>query len=125
MVFKVKENVVIPTPTHYYDKTCRLIKIGPFSIEVIETPGHTRGSVCLLVENNLFTGDTIFAKRPGNTIFPGGNEKELLNSLNIIALLSKKYMIYPGHGHSCLLGEIQYDLLADVQLEWSEVFEKS
>ncbi|MFH0752554.1 MAG: MBL fold metallo-hydrolase [archaeon] len=72
-------------------------KIGPF--EVIQTPGHTSGSVCLyLKENNLlFTGDTLFGKHTGRTDVPTGSDKEMDQSLKKLARFKAKLL--PGHDY--------------------------
>ena len=79
-----------------------------FSLEVLHTPGHSMGSICLLLfgtegEAALFTGDTLFAGSVGRTDLPGGDSLELVKSLQkISARLNKpetqKLALYPGHG---------------------------
>lgn len=76
-----------------------IIKIGDVSLQVIHTPGHTPGSICLIAEGISFTGDTLFAGGIGRTDFPGGNEEKLINSINKkLFTLPEKTIIYPGHG---------------------------
>lgn len=66
---------------------------------VLHTPGHTRGSICLLGENLLFSGDTLFAGSVGRTDFPGGSFRELVISLREQLLpLPDATKVYPGHG---------------------------
>ena len=68
-------------------------------IEVIETPGHTPGSVCFLLGNELFSGDTLFKGTVGRTDLRGGDENLLQNSLqNLLELLPPEIVVYPGHG---------------------------
>lgn len=75
------------------------IKIGQESLKVIHTPGHSKGSICLLGKNELFSGDTIFENGYGRTDLAGGSEKDLKNSLQKLEkLLPKGIIIYPGHG---------------------------
>ncbi|NLC10801.1 MAG: MBL fold metallo-hydrolase [Firmicutes bacterium] len=75
------------------------IKVGSLTLKVLETPGHTRGSICLLVEDALFSGDTIFAGSIGRTDLPGGSYSQIIDSLmNKIVPLPDKTKIYPGHG---------------------------
>ena len=68
------------------------------TIKVISTPGHTKGSVCYLYKDKLFTGDTLFKQSIGRSDFPSGNEKQLANSLiKIIDSLDGTIKVYPGH----------------------------
>ena len=71
---------------------------------MIETPGHTKGSVCLQLDNCLFTGDTIFEKDIGRVDLPGGNKEQLIESLKKISELPTSLKLYPGHGNSTILG---------------------
>lgn len=64
---------------------------------VLHTPGHTPGSVCFLVGDVLFSGDTLFAESCGRTDLPGGNGDQLLRSLRRLAELPGDYDVYPGH----------------------------
>ena len=66
-------------------------------IKVIATPGHTDGSVCFLIENMLFTGDTLFLESVGRTDFKSGNRRELVSSIRKLFALSGDYTVYPGH----------------------------
>ncbi len=85
-----------------------VIKIGKLYFEVIHTPGHTPGSICLKIENILFTGDTIFADGIGRTDFPEGDEERLIKSIKEKILpLPDDFIIYPGHGKSAKLIEFK------------------
>ena len=66
-------------------------------IKVIETPGHTNGSVCYLVDNALFTGDTLFYESIGRTDFATGNSFQMQKSLKKLFSLEGDYKVYPGH----------------------------
>lgn len=66
-------------------------------IKVIATPGHTDGSVCFLVENMLFTGDTLFLESVGRTDFKSGNRRDLVSSVRKLFALNGDYTVYPGH----------------------------
>ncbi len=71
------------------------------SVSVLHTPGHTKGSVCYLVEDQaLFTGDTLFEAGFGRTDLYGGNEQELWKSLKKVLSLEKDVPVYPGHGRA-------------------------
>ena len=75
------------------------IKIGSVSLEVIHTPGHTPGSICLLIDDSIFTGDTLFENGYGRTDLPGGSDEQMRDSLKrLSALLKLNTMVYPGHG---------------------------
>ncbi len=74
-----------------------VIPIGPLSVKVLHTPGHTRGSVSLITEDALFSGDTLFFESAGRTDLPGGSYSELLQSLKKLAQLPGDYKVYPGH----------------------------
>ena len=66
-------------------------------IKVIATPGHTDGSVCFLVDNMLFTGDTLFLESVGRTDFKSGNREQLVSSVKKLYALEGDYVVYPGH----------------------------
>ena len=86
-----------------------LLKDDEFEIRVFETPGHTMGSVCFLVdlagEKMLFTGDTVFNGSVGRTDMPGGSSKELIDSIRRISKLDPGLRIYPGHGPDSTVGD--------------------
>lgn len=73
------------------------LNICGIKIKVIATPGHTDGSVCFLIENMLFTGDTLFLESVGRTDFKTGNRRELVASIKKLFALSGDYSVYPGH----------------------------
>ena len=58
-----------------------VINVGNFKLVVLHTPGHTKSGICLLGDNVVFTGDTLFAGAVGRTDFPGGSFHELMNSI--------------------------------------------
>ncbi len=74
-----------------------ILNIEDIKIEVIATPGHTDGSVTFKVEDNLFTGDTLFLESVGRTDFPTGNKGELIRSVTKLFNLEGDYKVYPGH----------------------------
>jgi len=78
------------------------IKEAGLELEVLHTPGHTPGGICLYAkdEGTVFVGDTLFAGSIGNTEFPEGNMAELLNSINQkLLVLPEKVVCFPGHGN--------------------------
>ena len=79
------------------------LTIAGLSFRVIPTPGHTPGSVCLMVEDALFSGDTLFAGSCGRTDLPGGSWSSISASLKKLAALSGDYRVFPGHGGATTL----------------------
>ncbi|MBQ6601725.1 MAG: MBL fold metallo-hydrolase [Clostridia bacterium] len=79
------------------------LALGDFSVRVIHTPGHTRGSVCYAVSDMIFSGDTLFKGTVGRTDFPGGSFDEIVKSLSKLAFLEGDYKVYPGHDVSTTL----------------------
>ena len=90
--------------THTYEEGDTLSLSG-LTIQVIHTPGHTPGSVCLLIENTMFSGDTLFAGSCGRTDLPGGNWTAIRKSLIRLSSLETNYWVRPGHGESTTLAE--------------------
>ena len=74
-----------------------VIELGKTSIKVMATPGHTKGGVCYIADDCIFTGDTLFFCSCGRTDFPGGSFDEIKQSLNKLAWLKGNYKLYPGH----------------------------
>ena len=82
----------------YYKEGDKLT-VGGLTLDVLETPGHSQGSVCLLVEgqNVIFAGDTLFRCSCGRCDFPGGDYRAMLRSLGRLGKLEGQYTVYPGH----------------------------
>ena len=75
-------------------------KLGSLEIKIIHTPGHYYDSVCFLVENVIFTGDTLFIGRTGRTLSKGSNTSDLYNSVyKKLLTLPGNTIIYPGHNY--------------------------
>lgn len=74
-------------------------------IEVIHTPGHSEGSVCFKVGDNLFTGDTIFSRGTGRCDLYSGDTDKIRASIAMLDTLPDHITIYPGHGIPCSLGD--------------------
>ena len=81
------------------------ISAAGLAFRVLETPGHTRGSVCYLCDDALFSGDTLFAGSCGRTDLPGGDWNTILASLKRLSELPGEYTVYPGHGNSTTLSQ--------------------
>lgn len=79
------------------------LTLAGIPIQVLETPGHTPGSVCLIMEDTLFSGDTLFAGSCGRTDLPCGDARAMRDSLRRLAALSENYRVCPGHGPSSTL----------------------
>lgn len=79
--------------------------VGSLKLEVVHTPGHTKGGISFKVNQSVFTGDTLFAGSIGRTDFPGGSERVLLESIRRHLLsLPDETTIYPGHGPVSTIG---------------------
>lgn len=77
------------------------LKAGSVEIELLHTPGHTPGSQCFKVRNNLVSGDTLFIGACGRTDLPGGNAEELYQSLTQrLAKLPDDTVLFPGHNYA-------------------------
>ncbi|MCD7877177.1 MAG: MBL fold metallo-hydrolase [Cloacibacillus porcorum] len=90
------------------------LKVGKMTLDVIHTPGHTPGGICIVVtdgeEQILISGDTLFARSIGRSDLPGGNEDVLIESLKKLDGLPDKLRVFPGHGPETTIGaEKQYN----------------
>jgi len=82
------------------------IKVGRFHLQILHTPGHTPGSICLYVDDKLFTGDTLFAGGIGRADFPRSSLKQLQGSIQKkILKFPSEVVVYPGHGPETTIGE--------------------
>lgn len=81
------------------------VNFGDVSLHVVHTPGHSLGSVVLLGETEVFTGDTLFAGSIGRTDFPGSSDREMQVSLKKLVRLPDYFVVYSGHGPSTTMGE--------------------
>lgn len=83
------------------------INVGNLKIKSIHTPGHTPGAICLLVQNKLITGDTLFVNAIGRTDLAGGDAIKLFESLQKLKKLDDDVEVYPGHDY----GEIPFSTI--------------
>ncbi len=84
-----------------------VLELGPAKFQVIQTPGHTQGSISLWIpaENKLVAGDTLFFDSIGRTDLPGGNTKQILRSIHAKLLpLADDVVVIPGHGQNTTIG---------------------
>lgn len=82
-----------------------LVKFGESQLKVLHTPGHSRGSISLLGDKEVFTGDTLFRGSIGRTDFPESSDEEIAHSLRKLAMLPDNFIVYPGHGPKTTIGE--------------------
>lgn len=97
-------------PVDVYMEDGDVINLDGEKIVVINTPGHTKGSVCLYSEKSklVFTGDTIFNVDLGRTDLQDGSEREMEDSIiNKIDKWGNDIMIYPGHGDGCTMKKVR------------------
>lgn len=82
------------------------VRFGEIRLEILHTPGHTEGSVCLLSrdEGLLFSGDTLFAGSFGRVDLPGGSAEAMAVSLGRLATLADPILVLPGHGPATTIG---------------------
>ena len=73
------------------------VAVGGLTVEVLHTPGHSKGSVVLKTGDILFTGDTLFRGSCGRTDLPGGSYQEIMTSLARLGRLAGDYRVCPGH----------------------------
>ena len=83
----------------------QVIQAAGLEFTVLSTPGHTWGSVCLMCEDHIFSGDTLFQDSCGRTDLPGGSMPTMLQSLKRLKMLEGDYAVHPGHGPSTTLAD--------------------
>jgi hydroxyacylglutathione hydrolase len=119
----LKRKYGVPVYIHTYDAGCLndlgdnlspvnvlledggLLKFGRVTLKVMHTPGHSLGSISLVGETLVFTGDTLFAGGIGRTDFAGGSDRDMRASLQKLVALPDDYVVYPGHGCTSTIGE--------------------
>jgi hydroxyacylglutathione hydrolase len=85
------------------------IEVGDLKFEILHTPGHSPGGICLYGEGILITGDTLFAGSVGRTDFYGGDMEKLKRSFRRLLSLSDKIKVLPGHGPETTIGQERTD----------------
>jgi hydroxyacylglutathione hydrolase len=82
------------------------IRLGGIRLDILHTPGHTEGSVCLMAvdDNVLFSGDTLFAGAWGRVDLPGGDADQMVESVGRLASLDDPLRVLPGHGAATTIG---------------------
>ncbi|WP_303721075.1 MBL fold metallo-hydrolase [Malonomonas rubra] len=82
-----------------------MITVGELVFKVLHTPGHSPGGICLLIEDQVIVGDTLFAGSIGRTDLPGGNHQQLIESIQAHLLpLPDATVAHPGHGPATTIG---------------------
>lgn len=111
---KINEEDIVQTKVKKVDeknvitlKDKDIIKVGSINFEVLHTPGHTKGSICLYNKENdiLFSGDTVFKNTYGRTDLITGSSLEMKNSLDYIFNSLDNPLTFPGHGESFYLND--------------------
>ena len=80
-----------------------MLTVGEMTVQVLCTPGHTPGSCCYLVDDVMFSGDTLFLDSIGRVDFAGGSPRDMIDSLQKLADLDGDYTVYAGHGDATRL----------------------
>lgn len=111
-VYLCKEDLILPETltagTLYYTDTYGegdILELAGLMVHVIQTPGHTPGSVCLIVEDTMFSGDTLFRHNCGRTDLEGGDPGKMRASLQRLAAMEHNYTVLPGHSSATTLSE--------------------
>ena len=81
------------------------LSLAGLTFTVLETPGHSWGSVCIRTEDVLFSGDTLFAGSIGRTDFPGSSPEAMEESLALLKAIPENLSVFPGHGESTTLSQ--------------------
>lgn len=81
------------------------VKFGDVTLKAIHSPGHSGGSILLIGETEIFSGDTLFAGSIGRTDFPGSSDLQMRNSLKKLLQLPDYFVVYSGHGPSTTIGQ--------------------
>lgn len=92
-------------PAEYDLDEGQVLNVLDIQLKVMHTPGHSPGSVSFLWENHLFSGDVLFRLSVGRTDLPGGNQRDLIDSIHgKLFELSDEVVVYPGHGSKTTIG---------------------
>lgn len=86
-----------PIKADYLFKDNDQIKIGELEFKVIHTPGHSKGSSCFVIQNCIFSGDTLFFESYGRTDFEGGSFLDIKQSIDKLFMIEGDFNVYPGH----------------------------
>lgn len=81
------------------------IEVNHKDLEIIKTPGHTKDGICIIIGENIFTGDTLFKNSIGRTDLAGGDFNQIQKSLKRIMQYPDNFKVYPGHGPETTIGQ--------------------
>lgn len=95
----------LPSPPDLTLEDGDVVSFGEVNSKVLHTPGHTPGSLCLLMGKHLFSGDTLFPNGPGKTRDPATFEQVVNSITEKLFVLPDDTLVYPGHGDDAILGE--------------------
>ena len=102
-VESVSKQTGVPVKDIHPIRQADTISVTPtLAISVLDTPGHTPGSVCFKVGDILFTGDTMFVGNCGRTDFPESNAQDMKSSLKRLSMQSKNTLVCPGHNYASI-----------------------
>lgn len=97
------------TPDIIFEEDGKLV-LDDWHMHIYHTPGHTPGSVCILLGNCLISGDTLFQGSIGRTDFVGGNIKDMMESLKLFKEFPRDTLVFPGHEGNTTIGqELDYN----------------
>ena len=100
LFFKPRKMAFTPRDISLIDNSTIL---GAHHCSIIRTPGHTPGQVCIVIDDNMFSGDMLFEGGIGRCDLPGGDSNHMYESIKKLFALDKDYKVYPGHGDSTTL----------------------
>ncbi len=103
--YSVDMGMSIELTTDHFVADGDKLSLGNLKLEIIHTPGHSRGGICIKVNQVLFTGDTLFSNSIGRTDLIGGNHEQLVQSIKEkLMILSDEITVFPGHGPATRIG---------------------
>lgn len=105
--YQMTLDIPVPPIGRLFDGEGETVTFGSHQFTVIETPGHSRGSICFYCEQEqaIFTGDTLFQNSIGRTDLGGGSMMQIIQSLRILAQLPDQTRVFPGHGAATTIGQ--------------------
>lgn len=104
VIFDSKDTIEVPVVDSIPDPGAGPMVLAGLKIEMIHTPGHTPGSVCFRIGDDMFSGDTFHRGTAGRVDLPGGNAEQLSTSLERLRALPTHLRVHPGHGGTTTIG---------------------